>query len=307
MSPLISIIIPVYNGEKYISKCLDSLIGQTLTDWECICVDDGSKDMTGAILDEYACKDHRIKIVHKINEGVSIARNTALSMAKGEWVAFSDADDYYFPEGLKSLYDVAVKTGERIVLGNAVQIQVSGKTLQRYPELKEIEVIDRFPKGSLEMWADLFHRDIFLKDKFLFQPGLAYLEDRYLMLQILSKIGKYAVCPSVVYGHYKNPDSVMESKNGLRMAKHCFWAAREMRNLSDHATYFHDEIIENYNQACIRACTYFRKSQNAPLKDLMSAYRLYFSDTRIWSFIFKSIYHEKVRLLKRSVKKIVKK
>lgn len=305
MEPLISVIIPVYNGEKYISKCLNSIITQTFKEWECICVDDGSNDKTSTILDEYAQKDHRIKVIHKSNEGVSIARNTALEQAKGGWIAFSDADDFYYPDGFNLLYSVAKITGAQIVLGNAEQIQVNGKAMQRYPHFKQIKMTDSFPKGSLEMWGDLFNRDIFITEKLSFHPGLAYLEDRYLMLQILSRIGKYATCPSVVYGHYKNPDSVMESKDGLRMAKHCFWAAFMMKDLAFRTQTFHEEILNDYKQTCIRGCTYFRKSKNASVFELKKVYTQHFSDSMFWFFFIKSYYYEKIRLVKKVIKSII--
>lgn len=91
--PKISIIVPVYNVEKYLRCCLDSIVAQTFTDWECICVDDGSPDNSGKILDEYAAKDNRFVIIHKENGGVSSARNVGLDIARGEWISFVDSDD----------------------------------------------------------------------------------------------------------------------------------------------------------------------------------------------------------------------
>lgn len=93
MTPLFSIIIPVYNVAPYLRECLDSVLTQTFEDWEAICVDDGSTDESGAILDEYAAKDWRFHIIHQINSGVSAARNAALNIARGVWVWFVDGDD----------------------------------------------------------------------------------------------------------------------------------------------------------------------------------------------------------------------
>lgn len=93
MSPKFSIIIPVYNVAPYIRECLDSVLAQTYTDWEAICVDDGSTDGSSAILDEYAAKDARFRVIHQVNAGVSAARNAALDVAQGEWVGFVDGDD----------------------------------------------------------------------------------------------------------------------------------------------------------------------------------------------------------------------
>lgn len=91
--PLFSIIVPVYDVEKYLRTCLESVLNQTCSDWECVCVDDGSPDGCGAILDDYAKRDVRFRVIHQSNGGVSAARNAALDVAKGEWVQFLDSDD----------------------------------------------------------------------------------------------------------------------------------------------------------------------------------------------------------------------
>lgn len=100
--PFISIIIPIYKSEPYIKKCLDSIMAQTITNWEAILIDDGSPDQSGAICDEYANRDNRYKVFHKINGGVSSARNLGLDMASGEFVTFVDSDDYIGPTYLES-------------------------------------------------------------------------------------------------------------------------------------------------------------------------------------------------------------
>ena len=89
----LSIVVPVYDVVSYLKECLDSVIAQTFTDWECICVDDGSTDGSGAILDEYAAKDLRLRVIHQPNAGVSAARNVAIDLAHGEWLGFLDSDD----------------------------------------------------------------------------------------------------------------------------------------------------------------------------------------------------------------------
>ena len=104
LKPIISIIVPVYNVEKYLRRCLDSIVMQTFTDWECICVDDGSPDNSGKILDEYAVKDERFVIIHKENGGVSSARNTGLDIARGEYVTFCDSDDLVEADWLLAQY-----------------------------------------------------------------------------------------------------------------------------------------------------------------------------------------------------------
>lgn len=105
MMPLISIIIPVYNTEKYIRRCIDSVISQTCNDWELILVDDGSTDGSGKICDEYAESDERIRVYHKTNGGVSSARNVGLDNARGVFIAFIDSDDFVEPTYLEKMYD----------------------------------------------------------------------------------------------------------------------------------------------------------------------------------------------------------
>ncbi|MBR4996627.1 MAG: glycosyltransferase family 2 protein [Bacteroidaceae bacterium] len=101
---MISIIVPVYNAEQYIHRCVDSILVQSFTDFELLLIDDGSPDNCGAICDEYAAKDSRVRVLHKENGGVSTARNLGIDQAQGEWVTFIDADDYVHPDFLSSLY-----------------------------------------------------------------------------------------------------------------------------------------------------------------------------------------------------------
>lgn len=105
--PKVSIIVPVYNAEKYLHRCVDSILAQTLTDWECILVDDGSPDGSGAICDAYARQDKRVRVVHKENGGVSSARNLALQSVEGTWLAFLDSDDALYPNALQTMIDGA--------------------------------------------------------------------------------------------------------------------------------------------------------------------------------------------------------
>lgn len=107
--PFFSIIIPVYNVAPYLRECLDSVLAQTFSDWEAICVDDGSTDGSGAILDEYVARDKRFRVIHQKNAGVSAARNLALDRSNGEYVCFLDADDLVLKDWLSNIYSVASK------------------------------------------------------------------------------------------------------------------------------------------------------------------------------------------------------
>lgn len=107
--PLISIIIPVYNSENAINRCIDSIMSQVFQDWELLLIDDGCTDKSGEICDEYASKDRRIRVFHKENGGVCSARNVGLDNAKGEWITFCDSDDFVYPNWLKIMLIIYLK------------------------------------------------------------------------------------------------------------------------------------------------------------------------------------------------------
>lgn len=307
MNVLVSVIIPVFNGEKYIATCLNSLCNQTLKEIEIIIVNDGSEDNSSVIAHSYAKNDARIIVIDKQNEGVSIARNMALNIAKGEWIAFADVDDYYYSDGLSALYRIAIQFNCRIVIGNSNRIDERGDVSQRYPYINPCIVNKSFPIGSLEMWGDLFHHSLFDTVENCFTPGLAYLEDRFLMLKLLSFEGRYAFCSIPVYVHVKNSDSVLSSPNGLRMAKHCFWAARLMRDFSAKAKYFKSEIIRDSEQAKIRAITYFIKKKNASMTDLKAVYLEFFeNESDFYIYIFRSIFQSIKQNIKFFIKTLLK-
>lgn len=113
---LVSIIIPVYNAEKFLNRCLESLKAQTFNDWEAICVDDGSNDSSGKILDGYAAQDSRFRVLHKQNAGVSSARNDALKMISGEFLLFVDSDDFLHPQTLEICVYMARRDNSDIVV-----------------------------------------------------------------------------------------------------------------------------------------------------------------------------------------------
>ena len=117
MTKKVSIIIPVYNQEKYLDKCINSVIRQSYDDLECILVDDGSTDNSPEICDKYEKKDDRIKVFHQPNSGVSKARNVGLANAKGEWITFADSDDYLEQHAFQTYIDAAIKYQADVVRG----------------------------------------------------------------------------------------------------------------------------------------------------------------------------------------------
>ena len=116
MSPTVSIIVPVYNAERTIRRCIESILNQEYTDFELLLVDDGSMDTSGAICDEYAAKDKRIKVIHQNNQGTAMAKNNAIRKCNGDMVYFVDSDDWLEPDALASLADTMQKTNADMVV-----------------------------------------------------------------------------------------------------------------------------------------------------------------------------------------------
>lgn len=114
--PKISIIIPIYNSEKFLNKCIDSVLVQSEKDFELLLIDDGSTDKSGSVCDEYAKKDNRIRVIHKTNAGTASARNDALDIAKGDYIAFCDNDDYISPYFYETLLNALKETGADVVV-----------------------------------------------------------------------------------------------------------------------------------------------------------------------------------------------
>ena len=128
MRPKISIIVPIYNVENYLSRCIDSILSQSFTDFELILVDDGSLDNCGKVCDEYALKDCRVRVFHKSNGGVSSARNLGLDNASGEWIAFVDPDDYVDNDYLYELFSSVMEYDSDFVATVEYEVQVPIKT-----------------------------------------------------------------------------------------------------------------------------------------------------------------------------------
>ena len=201
--PQISIIVPVYNSEKYLGACIDSILAQSYRDFELILVDDGSRDSSPRICDDYAQKDGRVKVIHKANGGVSAARNDGLDIAKGEYVTFIDSDDWVEREYLQSLYD---KRSLDFVIGNFIN-QPSGKKrkinectfigdkLKDY--IKNTYLSNGYP------WGKLFKNKIINNNAIRFKKIKVY-EDLLFCLEYVRHCSSIC-CMSKAHYHYFNP------------------------------------------------------------------------------------------------------
>lgn len=152
MTPLISVIIPVYNAEKYLRRCLDSVVAQTYRNLEIICVDDGSVDESGKICDQYAVRDARIKVIHQENQGLSAARNKGLDAAEGEYIAFVDSDDYILEDMFERLYIALTRFNTMYVICGFNAVDPDGKILDAHA----VDEVQKYT-GEEALYRHYFH------------------------------------------------------------------------------------------------------------------------------------------------------
>ncbi len=206
IAPLISIIVPIYQVELYLEKCIDSIINQTYKNLEIILIDDGSPDRCGAICDEYAGKDSRIRVIHQKNGGLSAARNAGLDIAKGDYIQFVDSDDWIEPEACETVLTIAEEQHADIVCFGFCWLLPTGETtlvsVNSSSEIEEAAVIKQLicKKSVIRnfAWNKLFVRKLF--DGVRFPVGRTY-EDICVTYQLVHKADKIYATKAILY-HY---------------------------------------------------------------------------------------------------------
>lgn len=232
IQPKISVIVPVYNTEKYLSKCLNSILNQTLKEIEVIVVNDGSKDDSQEIIDEFVSKDSRLVSIQKENGGLSDARNAGIDKAKGEFIAFVDSDDYIDLAMLEKMYELAERDESEIVLCDLVKVNENGKEfrdLPQSPQLPEkIILSDDFTIfGEMSCFAcnKIFKKALFENHRFrngIHFEDIELIPKLVLDSSIISKINE----PFYKYFERQNSISKTHTEKGLDM----FVAVNEVTN-----------------------------------------------------------------------------
>ncbi|MGO4709805.1 glycosyltransferase family 2 protein [Chryseobacterium sp. 2TAF14] len=213
-NPLITIIIPVYNVEQYLEKCLDSVITQDYPDLEIILVDDGSPDQCGEICDSYAKKDSRIKVIHKKNGGLSDARNVAIDVASGEYITFVDSDDYVSDDYVSTLYELIKKNDCKISasgyirFGQDDELKDGNKVIKEYVFSGDNAIKEMFyqKKFDTSAWAKLYHRSLF-SDGLRYPVGLLF-EDLPTTYKLFQKSDKVAFSTKETYYYLRRSTSI---------------------------------------------------------------------------------------------------
>ncbi len=200
----ISVIVPIYNTEKYLHRCIDSILTQTFTDFELLLIDDGSTDTSGEICDRYAVEDNRIQVFHKDNGGVSSARKIGIMNAKADFICFVDADDYLLNNALQTLLSVYEK-GDEIIIGGCFE-NVNISCLEYVRGLLE----NKIPWG---LWSKLFKRSLFDEKVSSISRYFNIGEDLIMQLMLSHNVNGNIKCiKDVVYFLYDNPQSVTHTR-----------------------------------------------------------------------------------------------
>ena len=215
---MVSIIVPVYNAEKYLKECVDSILGQTLTDIELILVDDGSTDSSSAICDTFAAKDSRVMVVHKENKGVSSARNTGIAVASGDWIAFVDSDDICEKQMLAELYDAAKEICAPMAICST---NLEGKNKKAIDAARASDTIEISSSRLMlqRLWASEYDNNLFTApwnklynreffgESLRFQEGIIY-EDDELFNRLYVREYPIAIVHKPLYNWRMNPNSI---------------------------------------------------------------------------------------------------
>lgn len=233
--PKVSVIVPVYNVEKYLARCLDSLVAQTLEDLEIICVNDGSTDNSADILAKYAEKDDRITIITQSNAGISEARNVGMKKATGEFVGFVDSDDFIEKDFYEKLYTSAIKNNADIACSSVIRenekkkkILIEYKKEQVATSTKEKFELAYIPEHCY-IWNKICNRKKLENTGIEFIKGLVY-EDIIYTPSVIEALNNMVVVPNLFYHYWKHSNSLIKIASDKSRADKIF-AKKHLLNL----------------------------------------------------------------------------
>ncbi len=217
MTPTVSIIVPVYNAQKHLNRCIDSILNQEYTDFELLLVNDGSKDSSGAICDSYAAKDSRIRVIHKENSGVSDTRNLAIDQACGTYLQFLDSDDWITPDATKLFVRAAKEHGCDLVISDFYR--VVGERLSQKGDIEEDDVMtqEEFASHMMEnpadfyygvLWNKLYRRAIIEQHHLRMDVTISWCEDFMFNLEYIRHAETIYALQAPIYYYVKTKGSL---------------------------------------------------------------------------------------------------
>ena len=223
MNSLVSIIVPIYNVEEYLDRCIESIVNQTYRDLEIILVDDGSPDSCPQMCDRWAEKDDRIKVIHKENAGVGFARNSGLDIATGDYISFVDPDDYLSLDAVEIMTGRIVKDQSDLVVGQCVKVYSDGSqspsayhwiTDEVLTQNEAFGMVGSPRELPVYTWGKLYRGQIFNEIRF---KSLSCAEDVYILPDILELSKKISLVGSIVYFYFQRDSSIVHSKKKVQI------------------------------------------------------------------------------------------
>lgn len=265
MTPKVSVIVPIYNVEKYLSKCLISLLSQTLTDIEIICVNDGSTDNSLKILEEFAKNDNRLKVLSQKNMGLSIARNNGIEVATGEYIGFVDSDDWVDLDFFEKLYNAAKENDCDIAVagfkrcGRIIKTtKIKFDEVRVYSTINEKTVVASVPEYNY-VWNKIYKRD---KWNFKFPEGRIF-EDMVFTIKALYYLKNMVTVPNVYYYYRRRINSLVmkkdsKSKNDYKISEQELFSFAQQHNiiLTNNRAYTEKEVYKLFGITILKIYHY---------------------------------------------------
>lgn len=274
----ISIIIPVYNVENYIERCIDSVLNQTISDFEVIIINDGSTDKSGQICDEYMKKDKRIKVYHIENSGASRARNIGIKKSNGKYIAFIDSDDYIKENMYENLVNIADKENLDVVICNYNTVDkignIIGEPRHSIPcdvvlQKKGIynHILKEYYGGNIvgvySLWNKLFNREIIINNNILINEELYMGEDLWFNFDVYLNANKIKAIEDVYYYYeLENPNSIMKM-NKPDLVDSWIYTLEKLLNINDELFNFDIDYNKFYRQFITNVSYYIIKVLNS--------------------------------------------
>ena len=233
MNPKVSIIVPVYKAEKYIHRCIDSILAQTFTDWELLLIDDGSPDRSGEICDEYAKKNKRIRVFHKENGGVSSARNLGLEKMRGEYVMFIDSDDWISKNTLQlcsSHFDKYEIIRFSMVYVKSLRGENKRKLILPSSDSKD-DILQRIleRKSLLGVWGALYKANLFHNPPIRFDTKLIMAEDWLVLCLLVNRCHSIIDMSDVCYCYNQMNEDSCSNNPSVQKVEQCLIALNKIR------------------------------------------------------------------------------
>ena len=279
--PKVSVIVPVYNVEAYLEKCVSSVLAQTCPDFELLLIDDGSTDGSGRLCDLLAQSDSRIRVIHQENQGLGGARNTGIQAAQGDWLLPVDSDDWIEPDILEKALAAADKTGAELVIFGFRSVYEDGNVQREYRHtLPTEEALTTAARPDLLLaypvaWNKLYRRDLFLRTQVLYPPRVWY-EDIRTTPKLMTQAKAVTVIPDIGYNYLQRSGSIMNNRNLSRN--------REILDAFDDLLAWFEShgLLETYRRELEYLCLYhgyltasvrvLRQSKDSPLLEEFASY-----------------------------------